>query len=67
MTYHQLSFVGQIPSVDTDEGIIVLSLAQRGAVYVGRKEADRRQDAAIERSLRRDEQVAPPFDAMRLP
>ena len=50
-TYDELALPGKIAVTDTDEGVVVLALAERRGVDVGREEADGGEDALVEGGL----------------
>ena len=47
-TYDELALAGEVTVADADEGVVVLALAERRGVDVGREEADGGEDSAVE-------------------
>ena len=50
-TYDELALAGEVAVADADEGVVVLALAERRGVDVGREEADGGEDALVEGGL----------------
>ena len=51
MAYHQFTLAREVTLLYTDEGVVVLALAQCGAMDICSKEADSGKHSFIERSL----------------
>ena len=47
-TYDELALPGEVAVADADEGVVVLALAERRGVDVGREEADGGEDSTVE-------------------
>ena len=50
-THDEFAFALEVAVAHADEGVVVLALAERGGVDVGREEADGGEDALVEGGL----------------
>lgn len=51
VAYHKFAFTGEISLLDAFQGVVLLSFAERGAMYICGEEADGGQDARVESGL----------------